>query len=170
MGWACGAGGGGHTTGGTVGPRKPRVSGKEGHSEREAGHGRASPFHEDAGLHSMHDASELGLLLRAAAFGSGLLREGGGQPVPHLRRHSIRPQLLQLILCVQDLPEAPEWGGGGGRSQNKDSQCFHNLETLGPATPQRSVTLLSLFSDPRPPLAFLSLHFLFLSLSIQCLK
>lgn len=83
----------------------------------------SSPFHEDPSLHRMHDAPELGLLLCSAAFGPGLLGEGGGQPVPHLRRHRVRPQLLQLILRVQDLPEAP-----GGESQRKDGRCFHSLK------------------------------------------
>lgn len=82
---------GGHTTGGTVRSRKPRVSGKGGHNyrQREAERGQASPFHEDPSLHRVHDAPELGLLLCAAAFGPGLLGEGGGQPVPHLRGHGI---------------------------------------------------------------------------------
>lgn len=39
---------------------------------------QTSPLHEDPGLHSMHDASELGLLFCPATFGSGLLGEGGG--------------------------------------------------------------------------------------------
>ena len=100
---------------------------------------RASPLHEDARLHRVHDTPELGLLFRSAAFGPGLLGEGGGQPVPHLRRHRVRPQLLQLILRVQDLPEAPE-----GESQRKDCRCFHSPETLGPATPHTLETSLSL--------------------------
>lgn len=53
--------------------------------EAEGGRaGPASPFHEDPSLHCVDDAPELGLLLRSAAFGPGLLGEGGGQPVPHL--------------------------------------------------------------------------------------
>ena len=109
----------------------------------------ASPLHEDPSLHRVHDAPELGLLFRAAAFGPGLLGEGGGQPVPHLRRHRVRPQLLQLILRVQDLPEAPE-----RESQRKGCRRFHGLETLGPATPHTLETLTpaSLFADP--PLSF----------------
>ena len=107
---------------------------------------RASPLHEDASLHCVHDAPELGLLFRSAAFGPGLLGEGGGQPVPHLRRHRVRPQLLQLILRVQDLPEAPE-----GESQRKDCRCFHRLETLSPATPHTLETL-----TPASPFAGLS--------------
>lgn len=107
------------------GPGRPGRLGKRTQPEAEgAERGRASPLHEDASLHSVHDAPELGLLLCSAAFGPGLLGEGGGQPVPHLRRHSVRPQLLQLVLCVQDLPAAPE-----EESQRKDSRCFHSLET-----------------------------------------
>lgn len=62
---------------------KDQADWDRGHN-REVENGQTSPLHKDPSLHSMHNASELGFLFCPATFGSGLLGEGGGQPVPHL--------------------------------------------------------------------------------------
>ena len=64
-----------------------------------------SPLDKDAGLHGVHNAPEARLLLRAPQYQTHLTREGGRQPITHLRRHRVRLDVTELILGVHQPPE-----------------------------------------------------------------
>jgi len=84
---------------------------------RRSAEGR--PLHEDAGLHGVHDAPEARLLLRAPQNQPHLPREGGGQPITHLRRHRVRPDVAQLVLRVH---QPPARGEGGEREGERERE------------------------------------------------
>lgn len=64
-----------------------------------------SPLHKYSGLDGVHDAAEAGFLLVASQHQAHLAGEGGGQPVPHFRRHRLRLDVAQLVLRVHQTPD-----------------------------------------------------------------
>lgn len=63
------------------------------------------PLHKYPSLHRMDDALEPGLLITSPKHHPHLSREGGGQPISDLRRHSIWLNVTKFILCIQKSPE-----------------------------------------------------------------
>ena len=70
-----------------------------------------SPFNKYPSLHCVHDAAEAWLLLRPPEHQPHLTREGGGQPITHLRRDGVRLDVAELIFGVHQTPVGQVTGG-----------------------------------------------------------
>lgn len=76
-----------------------------------------SPFYKYAGLNGVDDAAEARFLFVAPQHQAHLASEGGGQPVPHLRRHRLRLDVAQLVLGVHQTPGRRSGEREGGAKQ-----------------------------------------------------
>lgn len=82
----------------------------------------------------MHNAAELGFLVRAPRRPPDPPGEGGCQPVCDLRGNSVGLQLLEVILSLQTLSESKQENGGEIK-QNKP-RIVKTLRTAGLPPPR----------------------------------